>query len=433
MCKRKTKYVLLCFVFLFIQANAQIYQRVILDLISKKPLDFVYITTNVKSINYISNESGQIRFQKINEVSTYIFYKLGYKNKRLTQKELLSKDTIYLERYNIELPAIEILSKKFDTVVRNKRFYIDDYLILDNGDHILITSKINIKGFEVIYYKKSRGITYTRKFIKETDPGFFKDCFMNYHLLTAESSRQIYLTSDSTFDFLPKYQRSQFDSSIANAMLVVDSSVIYRTPNKTQFIQSKNFVLRINSIAVNFYKLSKNKIIPFYHVQYNQALMNMIRNELKDWEMLYANKTVNQSYIKNQLMFFEKVIAKPISAPIFKRNDTIVVFNMQDNYIQLLNTSGDSLVAIPLNLDKLNKLKSIRILFDEFTRQFFVHQVVNDSPYIFKLSLLTGQLTKEIKLEKPFPKNIKLFGGKIYYIVKEKQWDDTSYLYSQYL
>jgi hypothetical protein len=191
--------------------------------------------------------------------------------------------------------------------------------------------------------------------------------------------------------------------------------------------------LRINSIAVNFYKLSKNKIIPFYHVQYNQALMNMIRNELKDWEMLYANKTVNQSYIKNQLMFFEKVIAKPISAPIFKRNDTIVVFNMQDNYIQLLNTSGDSLVAIPLNLDKLNKLKSIQILFDEFTRQFFVHQVVNDSPYIFKLSLLTGQLTKEIKLEKPFPKNIKLFGGKIYYIVKEKQWDDTSYLYSQYL
>ncbi len=76
---------------------------------------------------------------------------------------------------------------------------------------------------------------------------------------------------------------------------------------------------------------------------------------------------------------------------------------------------------------------SIQILFDEFTRQFFVHQVVNDSPYIFKLSLLTGQLTKEIKLEKPFPKNIKLFGGKIYYIVKEKQWDDTSYLYSQYL
>lgn len=431
--KGKTKYALLCFVFLYIQSNAQTYQKVILDLVSKKQLDFVYITTNVKSINYISNELGQIRFQKVNEVNTYTFYKLGYANKKLTLKELLSKDTIYLERNNIDLPTVEILSKKIDTVVRNKRFYIDDYLILDNGDHLLITSKINIKGFEVLYYKKNKGITYTRKFIKETDPVFFKDCFKNFHLLTTESSRQIYLTSDSTFDFLPKYQRSYFDSSIANAMLVIDSSVIYRTPNKTQFIQSKNFALKINSIAINFYKLSKNQIVPFYQVQYNKALMNMIRNELKDSEMLYSNKTVTQSYIQNQLMFFEKVIAKPISAPIFKRNDTIVVFNMQENYIQLLNTSGDSLAAIPLKLEKLNKLKSIQILFDEFTNQFFVHHVVNDSPYIFKIDLLTGQLIKEIKLEKTFPKNIKLIGGKVYYIVKEKQWDDTSYLYSQYL
>ncbi len=425
------KYLLV--IVLFLLSNLALTQtKIIVDSLTGKVVDYVYIYSSDKKTSLLSNALGNFKLPNQN-FTVLRFYKLGYITKNITAQYLKQFDTIKLLSKQIELNEVVVSSKKLDTIIKDKRYYLDDYIILPNSDFLIITSKINSKGFEVAYYKRDVGITYNRKFKLETEPSLFKDCFNNYHLLTKESSRQFYFTSDTSFDFLPKYTRSKFDSTLANAMLETDNAIIYRSPNKTQYLQSKNFATKINSISINFFRISNNRVTPFYHVEYNKDLMNMIKNELDDWEMLYNNKVVTKLYVNNQLMFFEKIIAKPILAPIFQRNDTIIVFNLQENTIQLLNSVGDSLKAIPIVFEKLNKLKRLTVLFDAFTKQFYVDQALNDTPYLHKLNILTGKITKEIKLEKTFVKNIQISAGKIYYLVKEKQWDDTSYLYAQNL
>ncbi len=435
----KKRACILFYIFVFCSWNifSQKNSKIILNSKTKWPIDYVYINSENSKFDLLTNKDGKFILISDPKIKTLSFYKMGYYPKKIRVEELIKTDTIYLDEQPIELAQVEIKLNIIDTIVKDKRFYLDDYLVLPNQDFLIITSKINIPGFEISYYKWHKGVTCTKKIKNEGSGSIFKDCFNNAHVVTKDYSRQIFFESDSTFNFLPKYSRSRFDSTLAKVVLRVDTTVVISSSQAPVKIKQQYFDLKKNSPFLSYIMVSKNSRKNVYTVMYNKELREMLKYEIYDSESMAAEAKAlggsGDSEVKREAkmdLFFTK-IAAPIYAPVFLKNDTIVIFNFQENLIVFLNKSGQIIKEVDLDHKELSTFRNFEIIYDAPGQRFYFKTKDSDRSTLSLLNIYSGKIAKKIHLEKVFAKNIQIVNGKIYYIVKEKEWDDTSYLYQQ--
>jgi len=440
--KEKRKSVLPIIVLLIIQApffaqnkNA----KIILDAKTQQPIDYVYVNSDGNRINLMSNSEGRLILTSDSKTKAFTFYKIGYYSRTLSMEELATKDTIFLKERSVNLSEVTITAKVLETIVKDKKYYVDDYLVLPNKDFLLITSKINIKAFEISYYKKDQGITWKKQILNETGEHLVVDCFKNIHLVTNKFSRQIVFSSDSTFDFLFKYSRAKFDSTLATCVLKIDTQLIFKLYPPPVKVELPNFSFMRNAPFLTYMKVYKKQRQYFYGLGFNKKLMEMYENEVGDKMRVQAdikaigghNETA-EGYESQMELFFRK-IAKPIYAPIFLQNDTVIIFNFEEYTIVFLNKSGAILKEVAIKEKEISTFRDFEILYDSAKRKFYFKTKELDKSTLSILDIYTGSVQGKIHLERVFAKNIQVFNDKLYYIVKEKEWDDTCYLYQQNL
>ena len=438
--------------FISISSIAQnVITKVVADAKTKFPLDFVNIYSENKKVNLLSTLKGKFTINSDLNIKAYIFNKTGYVTKKLTYDELLKLDTVFLYENPVELQEVDITAKKLEEVVKDKRFYVDDYLVLPNYDFLIITYKVNIKGFEISYYKKDHGITCTKKIKTEYNQHLFKDCFSNYHLVTNACSRQIYFPTDSSFEFLNPVRKTYFDSTLSKIVLRIDSQFIYKSERPDITYKGTYFNTNYHSPFLTYVSLYHQKKTDLFTAVYSKEMREMIQSEARDSKMKEkhvevigtkrlgdgsystASREVGSSRqsIESSTSFFIETAAGPIYAPIYKKQDTIIVLNFQEDEIVFLSRYGTVLKTIPMI--GLSKYHHFEAYYDEIKQLFYVTQTQNDTHVIKRLNVYTGKFDRTIQLERPFPKNIQIVNNKMYYQVKEHEWDDTSYIYLQNL
>lgn len=402
--------------------------KTIVDSRTRLPVDYVFIQSDDATIKQLSNKEGKFILLNDTRSKAFTFYKMGYLQQTIETEKLLLSDTLFMLEKPFELSEVVVRNNKTDAIVKDKKYYVDDYLALPNGDFILVTSRPNANGFEVCYYNKAKGIRQAKKIKTETDGRFVTDCFKNIHLLTNSFSRQIFFDSDSSFEFLPGYKRNLFDSALAGCVLKIDTQVIMKHMMPPTTIRVRNFDIKQNSPFLSYYKVSKHMQLPFYNVLYNARMQEMIDHEISDWILLYGG--IDDKAANNINLFFTK-IAGPIYAPMFLKNDTVVLFNFQENTILLFNRSGTILKEVPLNKQQFLTIHDFEIICDQVTQTFYLKIKEDNKTFIKRINIYTGTTDKNIKVEKVFASNIQVINSRIYYLVKEKAWDDTQYLYQQ--
>jgi hypothetical protein len=396
--------------------------KVVADSRTRLPLDLVYIRSENGKLTLLTNGKGHFILPAGSGAGSFLFYRIGYIKLVLTESELLKTDTLFLSEAPLPLDTLEISASAIETVVKNARFYVNDYLLLPNNDVLLITSKINIKGFELMYYKRNRGITQIRKLKGEHNEGFYTDCFKNIHLITSSYSRQIFFDSDSSFDFLPKYSRARFDSTLIHCALKLDSQVIVRQSPPPVRMQGGYMQ---NSSFIHYILCSKHESRSFYTVFYNERLMEMLKYEMADDFMMNMSKQAKETLHEQ---FYSK-IARPIYAPLFLKNDTVLVFNFNAHEIVWLNNNATVLRKVTMNGVPENA--NFQVIYDVQQSCFYLKTYQSGKEKLQRINIYTGEAGKEIKLQKTFAKNVQVKNGRIYYLVKEQDWDDTCYLYQQ--
>ncbi len=347
-------------------------------------------------------------------------------------------DTVFLVQKAVELNEVEITVKKLEEVVKDKRFYVDDYLVLPNFDFLIITYKINIKGFEVSYYKKDRGITCSKRIKDEFNEHLFKDCFNNFHLVTHACSRQFYFNTDSTFEFLPAYRKSKFDSTLSKVIVRIDSQFIYKNDNPSKTFTGTYFNTTSFSSFLTYTSLYNKHRSELYTVVYDKDIRTMIESEMADSKRNQAavqaidgKASSNQSREASSKFFLENIVG-PIYAPMFKKNDTLIVLNFQEDIIVFLSRYGEVLKTV--KIQDFSKYRHFQAYYDEVKQLFYINVTENfDTHLVKRLNIYTGKFDRIIHLERPFPKNIQIIDNRMYYQVKEHEWDDTSYIYMQNL
>ncbi|MBA2610410.1 MAG: hypothetical protein H0U95_00460 [Bacteroidetes bacterium] len=402
--------------------------KIILDSKTRFPIDFVYISSDDKKINLLSTKDGKFILLSDNPSKSFLFYKIGYYPKTIEKVELVKKDTIFLEEDYIGLKEITVTPHLIDTIVHDKRFYVNDYIILPNNDFLILSSKINFKGFEVAYFKKDKGITCLKKIKLEKDEHFFVDCFKNIHLVTNNFSRQIFFISNGAFEFLDINKRSKFDSTLAKCALKLDTQLLIKHTLSPIIVKQQYLNYSKNSPFLTYMKVSKNYRQNFYTVTFNKLMQEMYVHKEEDSKKLKISEQAREALVD---LFYTKV-AK-IYAPVFLKNDTVIILNFQENLVIFLDKSGKILREVSLNQKDFPPSGDFEIIYDAPKQNFYLKDKEGDKQMIGLLNVYTGFVSKKIKLEKPFAKNVQVFNGHIYYLVKEKEWDDTRYLYQQNL
>ncbi len=405
--------------------------KTIVDAKTKRALEFVYISTNDKKVSTVTNKEGHFIVINSPNVTTYHFYKIGYSKKTLSVEQLLKQDTIFLNEMAISLDEVTVSVKALETVVKDKRFYVDDYVVLPNSDFVIITSKINVKGFEIAYYKKDKGITFKKRMATETNPALFTDVFKNIHLLTDQFSRQLLFDSDSTFEFLPKFKKSKFDSTLAPCALSIDTALIFKSSLPSIKVKDGGLGHMEHSPFLSYVRKSKTHETFLYTIYYSKELRNMIANEERDNAMIGAIGGMSQAAIENSKQLFYNKIAAPIYAPIYLQNDTILIFDFQEKQIVFLTPKGDVLKEVLLSASDFPMLRDYEIIADPIQHKYYFKTKALDGSSLARINIYTGKANRKINLQKPFAKKIKVVNDKIYYLYTEKEWDDTSYLYQQ--
>lgn len=430
-----------CLLFLLllfcIGSNAQKNSKTILDSKTKKPIEYVIVSSNDKKLKLISNKDGKVILISDPSIRSFSFYRMGYSERVLEIPVLEKLDTIHLDQLAIELREVDITTKMFDTIVHDKRFYVDDYVHLPNGQFLLLTSIINVPGFEVVYYRKGKGILQRKKMKNESGEALFKDCFGNFHLVTDQYSRQLFFNSDTSFEFLPKYNRTKFDSTLARCSLNMKDGIL-ATMGRSQLVMKREyFDSKINDPFLTYYKIANGKRTAFYTSVYNEKLMEMLKDQ--EGGMVSQNGAIkaiggrgrSQQAIEADHQLFYSQIAKAVYAPVFLRRDTVIIFNFQEELIVFMNQDGKILRTVKLDPKSYSSMRDFNVLFDEVSGYFYIYSKEFDKRTLNRLDLNTGKAIKKIKLEKIFAGKISVYNNSIYYLVKEREWDDTAYLYEQ--
>lgn len=435
--------VLSLFLLLFLQGYSQkSLTKVVVNSNSKLPIDFAFITSPDKKMSLMTNKEGKFMLIPDPEVKTYRFYRMGYYPLNKSAAELAKCDTIFLKERSISLDEITVTSKVIETIVKDKRYYVNDYLVLPNSDILLLTSKINFNGFDIAYYKRDKGITCSKHIKNETGEEFKLDCFNNVQLLTNVYSRQLFFMSDSLFDFLDRNDRAFYDNTLGICVLKTDTEVVFKTSlPPRQIDETTYFDVYANSPFMTFVIASKHIRKRLYTVSYSKELKEMYYREVSDMKMIQATTKLltqgtgahmaSQQSCEAQMDLFFTKVAKPIYAPVFQRQDSIIVFNFNENVIVYLNNNGKVLKQVKIDEKDFSQFRDFEVIHDPIKQQFYLRTKGFDHCNLSLLDINTGKIAKKIKLEKKFAKNIQILNGHAYYLVKEKEWDDTCYLYQQ--
>jgi hypothetical protein len=425
------------FIFCFISSYAQSPQaKIIVDSKKKTPLEYVYITSDSISKGVMSDKNGKVVLQ-MKPGDRFSIYKMGFVKLTLSYSELIKSDTIALAERSIQLPDVQISVQKLEKIIVNKKFYVDDYVVLPNEDILFISTIKNNDGFKVSYFKREKGITFSKKILSENQEHFFTDCFNNFHLVTTERTRQIYFPADSTFAFLPPKRKAEFDTLLSKTAIVIDSVAIYKTSRAPSTYTMHFFSSQIYSPFLTYISIRNKKTENFYTVVYNKENREMIKTEFNDIARIQqAKKDIgaepkSQASVEADHMLFFTQIVKPLYAPIYLKNDTVIIFDFQEDEIVFLNK--DRIILNKVKLQEFSKYRHFECFYDKVKQRFYISTGTFDGRILNELNIYTGKFTRSTRIEYPFSTNLQILNGKLYYLVREKEWDDTSYLYQQNL
>jgi hypothetical protein len=399
----------------------------VFDKASNQPITNVIISYNFGEKQTVSDSLGRFKIS-INPESPVIFKKFGYSNFNLNfngSKSDLNDLKVYLQEKPIELVEVDVNIEKLQAVIKNKSFYLVDYAILPNDMYLALSYKTLLKEFDVSIINSSTNKIYSRKTIKGEDAkNLFLDCFGSYHVVSDVNARQIVFDTDSSFSFLDAVPREKFRGSVEKCVSKIDQELFFNDKG---------------TVTSFFYKVKDQKVKPMRHVTYNKEMREMYINEIRDerqkmrdgsYSLPYKSEFNREQWLMEQdRRMAEDQIFRPIYAPVFLKNDTMVLLNFPEMIIEYYNKEGSCIYKVPMG--NFSQYHNFEAKYDPKTQKFYIFNQIKDKRYLMELNIYNGQLIKSYKLEKPFVHCLQVFNGDIYYIVREKEWDDTAYLYKQ--
>ena len=336
------------------------------------------------------------------------------------------------EKTNI-LPEAEIVENMPHLAYSNKQVWVSDYKINDAGMYLILDSN---SEHSLIFLSHEQDTLAKAKIAKKYDY-LYEDAFGNIHLLSKDTAYQTYFDGKK-LNMLYPIDIQTFKKKLMPVQVITDSLlVLQRYASMWQEILyiSVNRNNKETKTLIDCYGPTKEWGKYYYRDMMKDGLIDRMVMENPMFpdimEMLGIEKTntFGDDTMENTFVDFEssqraRYRMQPIYCPIAFFNDTIYVFNFENDKLYKFSENGTWISSCELNFHRTTYRKNSRIgntwdrniIIDKALGKCYAQFSKNGHVTLKEIDLQTGTIKNVIELNHHvFPENIQIHNGIVYY------------------
>jgi hypothetical protein len=315
-------------------------------------------------------------------------------------------------------------------VYQSERLSVDDFEFLPDGRMLLLTyAKNKKKGTELYLFDGYEVKSQIPLGNEEDGQELIRDFRGNSHVIT---EKNVYgITAENNEVFVGGLEKDYFMTYIAP---IVDTTV------------SKYFFSNFNPVYPAFdyftYDLVDSSYRKIAKVE-DELMMELYRSEYKWVDVrtkLWAKDMENQTGIDAEIWvgatyFTQSIYYKELYAPMFRRNDTIFLFDHYKNLMFRYDAVGEPLDSVPIyyHLQAKQTGWQKQLLQDQITGQVYIVYEKAGQYSLRRIDLATGELKEAIPLHYKYVENILIRSNKVYYTYRPFETAQKKYLWEEKL
>lgn len=393
-------------------------------------------TDSIKTSVALSNNNGVAYLTTIpGKEIRIICYHEGYETKEefITSRQL-NRDTVKITlqlQFVRQLEGFTVLPDGVpETIFASNRLSVDDFEVLQDGRYLLLTyAKNKKKGTELYLYDGTKEISEIPMEENENGVELIRDFRGNTNLITNKQVYGIQVSGEQVF--LSRLEKEYFMSYIAP---IVDTSVTkyYFSNYNPDYPAFEYFTYDL--LDSSYRKIAKIE---------DELMMELYRSEYKWADVrtkLWAKDRENETGIDAEIWvgasyFTQSIYYKELYAPLFKRNDTLFLFDHYKNLLFRYNETGDLMDSVPIfyHLQEKQTGWKKELQQDPATGQVYSIYEKNGQYTLKRIDLITGQVLENIPLHHRYPDKILIRRNCVYYTYREFETAQKKYLWKEKL
>ena len=358
-----------------------------------------------------TNEDGYFKINLSKPKSTLVFSFLGYETTyQRIEPNLSEVETILLKPDIYQLPKAEVSAELQLEPMTDISESIVDFIFWE--DRILWLKKRGMEGYKLVLAEESGQIidefSLKGKGIRDIE-SLQKSCFGSMHLICLNYGFQIDVL-DNKIQLGEKYARRDYDYLIKPCLAQIDYTVYFKKELYNGLI-SEFYTADAGGKWNDVFKVAaQEELLRSYEedrglIAYGQGKGNAHTNNVRE------SKAIRNA--QQQSDFLKVILYKGLRIPLFKRNDTLLMFNYYENQLQFFDKFGNQLAARAINFH-LNEKWDNRVIYDEETGLFYAVFNNNSGRFIARIDTETGECSPPIHLESVFIKKMAVHDNVLY-------------------
>lgn len=398
----------LCCFFSTILFSQQTFEGRVIDADDESPLLGANISIDGTLLGTSTDEKGRFSIQSGQFPIILTVSYLGYKTQKVTVLNTTKNAiTVRLVPAKTQLSEVVISDKPMITPVSETPYHVKDYVFYN--DYIILLVYRNIFKKHSLLLVDENGKTLSECSIKDWKPiRFHEGCLGGIHLMTSSFAVQLYVRGEEILFFPQKIEILVFEAEVEPCVTSTASHVI--------FVTKKHLSQEIKYTAIDKNKSAEKNIVATIRDEVNIALLE----DEQSFQQLKAmvNENSGRSNIGSELgdiVFTQKILYKPVYAPLFEYKDTFFIFDHANHFIKKMNILGETLSDIPIDYDSEKKWRKA-IIFDHELGKAYTLFDTQWAIELKEINLLTGEIGNTILLDRPYVSRISIKNDFLFFL-----------------
>lgn len=423
--------------FLFLQFSLAKSQKFVVSLKLETdeliPVNNCSVKIKATSYSFYSSKNGEINFNS--KILHETNFKLVINDTRFQpyEKEFSLKannSTNDSLKINIVLQPFELVGpdiySKPQIVYQNKKLNVLDFEFV--GENLLLLTYEKRPGHNTRLILTDEKNTVLSSYFFDNDANKIeKDYEGNIHLISPEMVFEVNIYDNQIY--VLRGDKSSYEAYLKPLIHKNDEQIYFS--NYAWYYPAFNYYAfnTTDTSYKNLKHIEDKFMMDMYRAEYKYV---DTRTKLESYRMQVKTGVDKEIWAAVWNGFPNSLYYKPVYAPIFVRNDSVLLFDHYSNQLFYFDDSNNLLDSVPINyhLGKEAAYWKKQLLMDDVTKKIYNVFEKNGTYMLVELDVF-GKAVSTINLEYKYPEKIKIHNGYVYFNYRPFESLQNKYLYKQ--
>lgn len=392
------------------------------DSLGESPVLFANVIVKGTTEGTVTTETGLFELHTSKSNPVLVISSLGYVTKEISYSDI-KNSIIFLKPKTNQLQEVVISGDKTKALQDDNNYYFMDFDFYD--DYIVALTALGNKKY--LQLLDAAGNTISSLKVNSKSEKLFKDCIGKIHLLTPDSSYQVY------YDYVKLQLLTSYSIDMFGKLLVPCQcelrDVYYFRQYTYRGLKCNYFCAKASEPGklYPFRIVADSARIQDFNAQYDLHYFLEIRRKTRGemyGEPISSIKEHMDLYREQLPMDWEGMQwLRPVESELHRIGNAAYLFNFTDSVIEKYYDRDSLMEKIPFKLHG-DKSSIHHVITDEPAGAAYLAFEKNDITSIRRISLSNEKEEGSYELSRyPFPLKLKVRNGIAYFIYKEKGTD----------